>query len=84
MPFILSNLTFVYTSFEKIFCQNKVKKNRNQSLWFSQRDADVRRWERHGKRGSWTRWNDIDNMCRRTYSAMLYVLLYGMLFLLLR
>ena len=27
MPFILLYLTFVYTSFAKIFCQNKVKKN---------------------------------------------------------
>ena len=28
MPFILYNLTFVYISFAKIFCQNSVKKNR--------------------------------------------------------
>ena len=27
MSLILSDLTFVYTSFAKIFCQNKVKKN---------------------------------------------------------
>ena len=28
MSFIMSVLTFVYTSFAKIFCQNKIKKNR--------------------------------------------------------
>ncbi len=27
MPFILYDLTFLYTSFAKIFCQNNVKKN---------------------------------------------------------
>ena len=27
MPFILYNLTFLYISFAKIFCQNNVKKN---------------------------------------------------------
>lgn len=28
MPFIIYNLTFLHISFAKIFCQNKVKKNR--------------------------------------------------------
>ena len=27
MAFIMQHLTFIYTSFRKIFCQNKIKKN---------------------------------------------------------
>ena len=31
MSFIMSVLTFVYISFAKIFCQNKIKKNRKSA-----------------------------------------------------
>ena len=35
MPLILYDLTFLYISFAKIFCQNKVKKNRKCLPGFS-------------------------------------------------
>ena len=33
--FIMPDLTFIYISFAKIFCQNKVKKNRKYALLHS-------------------------------------------------
>ena len=38
---IMPYLTFLYTSFEKIFCQNLVKKNRKLILMFSYENADI-------------------------------------------
>ena len=38
---IMPYLTFLYTSFEKIFCQNLVKKNRKLILMFSFENADI-------------------------------------------
>ena len=35
MSFIIYDLTFVYISFAKIFCQNKIKKNCNFPSGFS-------------------------------------------------
>ncbi len=37
----MSHLTFLHTSFEKIFCQNLVKKNRKLILMFSFENADI-------------------------------------------
>ncbi len=39
----MDDLTFVYTSFAKIFCQNLVKKNRKYVLRFSCKNNGVRR-----------------------------------------
>ncbi len=35
-------LTFIYTSFAKIFCQNKIKKNRKFVLQFAFENGDIR------------------------------------------
>ena len=39
--FTMPYLTFFHTSFEKIFCQNLVKKNRKLILMFSFENADI-------------------------------------------
>ena len=39
--FTMPYLTFLHTSFEKIFCQNLVKKNRKLILIFSFENADI-------------------------------------------
>ena len=49
MPFILYGLTFLYTSFAKIFCQNNVKKNCKFMSRVFVKNADVRREYRYGK-----------------------------------
>ena len=38
----MSNLTFLYISFAKIFCQNKVKKNRKFVFRFAFKNGDIR------------------------------------------
>ncbi len=48
MPFILYDLTFIYISFAKIFCQNTVKKNRKFVSPVFVKNADVRREYRYG------------------------------------
>ena len=48
MSLILSDLTFVYTSFAKIFCQNKVKKNCKLVGRFPFFLADIGRGTMHG------------------------------------
>ena len=49
---IMPYLTFLYTSFEKIFCQNLVKKNRKLILMFSFENADIwcEKWYEKGAR----------------------------------
>ena len=42
MPYILYNLTFLYISFAKIFCQNNVKKNRKPVGLVFVKNADDR------------------------------------------
>ena len=37
----MDDLTFVYISFAKIFCQNLVKKNRKYVALFSSLNADI-------------------------------------------
>ena len=49
MPFILYDLTFIYISFAKIFCQNIVKKNCKFVSPVFVKNADVRREYRYGK-----------------------------------
>ena len=44
----MSNLTFLYTSFANLFCQNFVKKNCKFASKVSIKNADVRREKRHG------------------------------------
>ena len=44
----MSNLTFLYTSFANLFCQNFVKKNCKFVSPVSIKNADVRRERRHG------------------------------------
>ncbi len=39
--FIMPDLTFLYTSFANLFCQNKVKKNCKSILIFSFENADI-------------------------------------------
>ena len=41
----MSVLTFVYISFAKIFCQNKIKKNRKPVLRISLKNNDMGREE---------------------------------------
>ncbi len=45
--FITYDLTFLYISFAKIFCQNKVKKNCKFILPFFLINASVGCWRRH-------------------------------------
>ena len=40
--FITSDLTFLYISFAKIFCQNKVKKNCKQAVRIVFKNPDIR------------------------------------------
>ena len=46
MSFIMLVLTFIYTSFAKIFCQNKIKKNRKYVTRFFVENARIRREKR--------------------------------------
>ena len=46
MSFIIHDLTFVHTSFAKIFCQNKIKKNRKHSSESFVKTARIRREKR--------------------------------------
>ena len=46
MSFIMLVLTFIYTSFAKIFCQNKIKKNRKYVSRFVVKNAQIRREKR--------------------------------------
>ncbi len=46
MSFIIHDLTFVHTSFAKIFCQNKIKKNRKHDSRFVVKNAQIRREKR--------------------------------------
>ena len=46
MSFIMLVLTFIYTSFAKIFCQNKIKKNRKYVSRFFVKNAHIRREKR--------------------------------------
>ena len=48
MPFILYDLTFLYISFAKIFCQNNVKKNCKQEVRIYYKYGGIRRGEGHG------------------------------------
>ena len=49
MPFILYDLTFIYISFAKIFCQNTVKKNYKFISSVFVKNVDIRRVDRYGK-----------------------------------
>ena len=42
MSFIIYDLTFIYISFAKIFCQNKIKKNRKFVLRIAFKNGDIR------------------------------------------
>ena len=42
MSFIMLVLTFIYTSFAKIFCQNKIKKNCNHVTGVSTEESGIR------------------------------------------
>ncbi len=42
MSYIIGDLTFIYTSFAKIFCQNKIKKNCNHVTGVSIEKAGIR------------------------------------------
>ncbi len=46
MSFIMLVLTFIYTSFAKIFCKNKIKKNRKHSSESFVKTARIRREKR--------------------------------------
>ena len=46
MSFIIHHLTFIHTSFAKIFCQNKIKKNRKYVSRFFVKTARIRREKR--------------------------------------
>ena len=48
MSFIMLVLTFIYTSFAKIFCQNKIKKNRKYVTRFFVENAHIKREKRCG------------------------------------
>ena len=48
MSFIMLVLTFIYTSFAKIFCQNKIKKNRKYVTRFFVENAHIRSEKRCG------------------------------------
>ena len=55
--FIISVLTFLYTSFAKIFCQNLVKKNCKFVSRFFIKNTDIRHEGKHKNRVSvWWRW----------------------------
>ena len=45
----IPDLTFIYTSFAKIFCQNKIKKNRKFVLRFAIKNSDIRLYARQDK-----------------------------------
>ena len=47
--FIMPYLTFLYTSFAKIFCQNFVKKNRKLITWVFLKNTDNRSRKSRGK-----------------------------------
>ena len=42
MAFIMPHLTFLYTSFAKIFCQDKIKKNRKFIFKVFFKNTDIR------------------------------------------
>ena len=46
--YIAADLTFLYTSFAKKFCQKKVKKNRKSLARVSFENTDIRRGKSHG------------------------------------
>ena len=46
MSIIIHYLTFIHTSFAKIFCQNKIKKNRKHVSRFFVENARIRREKR--------------------------------------
>ena len=48
MSYIIGDLTFIYTSFAKIFCQNKIKKNRKYVTRFFVENAHIKREKRCG------------------------------------
>ena len=50
MSFIIYDLTFIYISFAKIFCQNKIKKNRKFFSQFFVKMPDIRCRNTHDKR----------------------------------
>ena len=45
----MDDLTFVHTSFEKIFCQNKIKKNCKFIVRFTLKDIGIARQKSYGK-----------------------------------
>ena len=47
----MDDLTFVHTSFEKIFCQNKIKKNCKLIMQFSVKTTDKGRGKRRREKG---------------------------------
>ena len=57
--FIMTDLTFLYISFAKIFCQNLVKKNRKHVPSVSIKTADIRRLKRHENYAPRSWWNFI-------------------------
>lgn len=46
MSFIMLVLTFIHASFAKIFCKNKIKKNRKHVSRFFVKNAHIRREKR--------------------------------------
>ena len=48
MSFIMLVLTFIYTSFAKIFCKNKIKKNRKHGSESFVENAHIKREKRCG------------------------------------
>ncbi len=53
--FIMPYLTFLYISFEKIFCQNFVKKNRKYVMRVSVRNIGIKPDKRRGKYAPYVR-----------------------------
>ena len=52
---IMPYLTFLYTSFEKIFCQNLVKKNRKYVMRVYVRNIGIKPDKRRGKYAHYVR-----------------------------
>ena len=53
--FTMPYLTFLYTSFEKIFCQNFVKKNRKYVMRVYVRNIGIKPDKRRGKYAPYVR-----------------------------
>ena len=49
MTFIIPDLTFPHIYFEKIFCQNKIKKNRKFAACVFFKNVDIGHNKDHGK-----------------------------------